>query len=96
MNFLLGAFRESNGSPSSMRVLTAIVVLIIIAGWFHVTYQTRAMAPLVLDGPGGILLGALGIKAYQRGREKEPGSTTVQEQSSTTVRSVPQNETRER
>jgi len=69
MNFLLQAFCETNGPASSMRLLTAVVVIAIMAGWLDVTFHTHVIAPLPLDGAGGILLGALGVKAWQRGKE---------------------------
>jgi len=69
MNFLIQAFSESNGNASSMRLLTAAVVLSILSGWLSVTFHDHTMAPLDLNGPGGILCLALGIKGWQRGKE---------------------------
>lgn len=69
MNFLLQAFQEPGGNPSSMRVMTFIVVAAIMTGWLSVTLHNYAMAPLDINGPGGIVLGALGVKAWQRGKE---------------------------
>lgn len=69
MSFLLSAFSSPAGNPSSMRVLTGVVVVGIMAGWLSVTIHTKSMAPLPLEGAGGILLGAMGIKAFQRGKE---------------------------
>lgn len=77
MNFLLNAFSEPGGNPSSMRLLTAVVVCAIMAGWLSVTVHTQAIAPLPLDGSGGILIGALGIKAYQRGKETAKTTDTT-------------------
>lgn len=78
MNFLLQAFQEPGGSPSSMRLMTFIVVAAIMAGWLDVTIRTHQMAPLPLDGAGAILLGALGIKAWQRGKEGKSAGTDTQ------------------
>lgn len=77
MNFLLSAFSEASGNASSMRVLTGVVVVAIMAGWLSVTVKTGAMADLPIDGAGGILLGALGIKMWQKGKEgsKAAGGT---------------------
>lgn len=77
MNFLVQAFSEANGNPSSMRLLTAAVVLVILSGWLSVTLNTHAMAPLDLNGPGGILCLALGIKGWQRGRETEKSNEKI-------------------
>lgn len=74
MNFLLQAFSETNGNASSMRVLTGLVVAVIMVGWLSVTWKTAQMAPLPLEGAGGIVLGALGIKAFQRGKEGKAGA----------------------
>lgn len=52
-----------------MRVLTFIVVAFIMIGWLRVTWMTQTIAPMPLDGVGGVLIGALGVKAWQRGRE---------------------------
>lgn len=64
-----------------MRLLTFIVVGVIMVGWLRVTWMTEAMAPLALDGAGGVLIGALGMKAWQRGRENlkngEPTTDTA-------------------
>lgn len=81
MNFLIHAFSESNGSASSMRLLTALVVIAIMVGWLSVTVQTKTIAELPIEGPGGIILGALGIKAWQRTKESKTvppnGDTTT-------------------
>jgi hypothetical protein len=69
MNFFLSALSEPSGNPSSMRLLTAVVVIAIMAGWLSVTIHDHVMAPLPWDGSGGILVAALGVKGWQRGRE---------------------------
>ena len=57
-----------------MRLLTAFVVVIIMLGWLDVTVHTHTLAPLPIEGAGGIVLGALGIKAFQRLKENKPTS----------------------
>lgn len=60
-----GWFADDAGHPSSMRVMTAAVVLLVLLPWAYVTVATRTLQPL---GPDLALLvvGALGAKAWQK------------------------------
>ncbi len=68
MNFLLRAFSESNGSASSMRILSAIIVCAFTAIWFKVSWTTNALAPISVEQVS-VVLGVLGIKVFQKGKE---------------------------
>lgn len=76
MNFFREAFSERNGKASSHRMLTLLIVLDIMGVWTAVSLQKGSLQ--VLDATlATIVLGALGIGAYRRGREnsnqpKEP------------------------
>lgn len=57
-----------DGSPSTIRTLTAIVVLFVIGTWTIVSIRTNQLQPLTIEQVS-IVLGAMGIKAWQRGKE---------------------------
>ena len=63
-NFL----KESNGDESSMRLLVAFVVVVVISTWAYVSITTKALAPLQWEQVGAVL-GALIAKAWQKGKE---------------------------
>ena len=71
MNFLFRALAESDGNPSSMRLATFVVVGSIMAGWLYVTIHTGELQPLTTEHVG-LVLGTLGVKAWQRGKETVP------------------------
>ncbi len=73
MNFLMQALAESDGNPSSMRLATAVIVGAVMAGWLYVTIHTGTLQPMTTEQVG-LVLGTLGVKAWQRG--KEEGSAT--------------------
>ena len=68
MNFLLQAFSEANGNASSMRVLLGVVVISFAVVWVKVSWITNALAPVSVEH-ATIVLGAMGIKAFQKGKE---------------------------
>ena len=68
MNFLFRALAESDGNPSSMRLATFVIVGSVMAGWLYVTIHIGALQPLSTEQVG-LVLGTLGVKAWQRGKE---------------------------
>lgn len=59
---------EDNGNTSSMRILAALVVIVMLGNWtyFNITHGTLVS----FDWQDlSLILGALGVKAYQKGRE---------------------------
>lgn len=72
-----------------MRLMSFMVVCFILVGWLRVTWMTNGIAPLPLDGVGGVLIGALGIKAWQRGREGVNTSPKTETTDTTTIARTP-------
>lgn len=68
MNFLLQTVSGMDGSPSTMRVLTALITLAVVGAWAYVSIVKKELQPLSAEQVS-IVLGALGLKAYQRGKE---------------------------
>lgn len=64
-NFL----KESNGNESSMRMLVAFIVAVIMGTWCFVSIKTSALAPLNMETVLA-LLGSLMAKAWQKGKEE--------------------------
>jgi hypothetical protein len=64
---------ESDGSPSSMRVLNVFIVVAVLGCWAAVTIHNWQLQPLSVEHMG-LVLGALGIKAWQRGKENGNGN----------------------
>jgi len=61
-------FSEDNGNKSSMRLLVAAVVLIPLITWSVMCIKTGQM--ISWDLPDiGLIATALGMKAYQKGKE---------------------------
>lgn len=71
MNFFARVLAESDGNPSTMRFATVLIALTIMAGWLYVTVKTATLQPLTTEQVA-MVLGALGIKAWQRGKEGTP------------------------
>lgn len=73
LEFFKKAFSEADGAPSSIRVLTAFTVvlftlaLIITQIWTLLFYSDLIVAVAVILA--GVITSALGIKAYQKGKE---------------------------
>lgn len=74
MNFLLQAVSGMDGSPSTMRIVTVFVTLAIIGSWAYVSIVKKELQPLSAEQVA-MVLGALGLKAYQRGKEGTPPPT---------------------
>ncbi len=70
MGFLKNIFSQDNGNPSSMRVLTAFVVISVISVWGYISIITKTLAPFPAEGAVAII-GALGAKAWQKGKETD-------------------------
>ena len=66
---LLQAFQEDNGNPSSMRLMVGFVVVTILGTWSFLSIKTGAFVVIPTE-VAGILLGSLGIKAWQKGKEE--------------------------
>ena len=67
----LSAMLSEDGSPdniSTMRVCSALCVVVVLGTWAAVSIQQKALQPLTAEQTA-IVLGALGIKAWQRGVE---------------------------
>lgn len=67
----LEMFQGMDGSTSGMRVLTAICVVSVMFVWAQVSIHKGELQPLSYEQVA-IVLGSLGIKAYQRGKEGVP------------------------
>lgn len=71
MDFITGIknmISEDNGNTSSMRVLAGFVVIVMLGNWtyFNITHNTLVS----FDWQDlSLILGALGVKAYQKGKE---------------------------
>lgn len=63
-NFL----KEANGNESSMRLLVAFIVVVIMGSWGYVSIATKTLAPLDWQTVGA-LIGALIAKGYQKKNE---------------------------
>jgi hypothetical protein len=61
-------FKEKNGNISTMRVMSALVIITVLFNWTYHNVTTGAYTPLNL--PEVIaMIGTLGAKALQRGQE---------------------------
>ncbi len=74
MRFLTLMFSEPGGGPSSARALTAFVVIVIVGTWGCVSTRKNELQPLSAEHVF-LVCGALGIKAWQRGKEGNTGDT---------------------
>ena len=62
-------FSENNGELSSMRVLSGIVVVTVLGTWAIHCLQNNVLVGFDYQDIG-LVLGALGAKAYQKKNEK--------------------------
>ena len=60
---------EDNGNGAFIRVITGIIILVVLGNWtwYNVTHGTLSGFDL---NDLFVILGPLGIKAFQKGREK--------------------------
>lgn len=68
MKFLSQMFSESGGSPSSTRVMAAVVCAVVLFNWTWATVKQTKMAELSWEAVGLVSV-AMGVKAWQRGKE---------------------------
>ena len=64
-NFLKMAFSATNGTPSSTRILTGLVILNVMGVWTYSCVNTSSFIPLGLDNIG-LILSCLGAKVLQK------------------------------
>jgi len=62
-------FSEDNGNLSSMRVLSGIVVVTVLGTWAAHCLQNNVLVGFDYQDIG-LILGAMGVKAYQKKNEK--------------------------
>jgi hypothetical protein len=74
MRFLAAMFSEPGGSPSSTRALTAVVCICVVGSWTFVSLTKRELQKM---DPELVMLviGAMGVKVWQRGKENGNGDT---------------------
>jgi len=70
--FLTALVAEGDGSPSTMRVATLLIVVVVMGVWAYTSVQAGTLQPLSTEQVSAVL-GALGIKAWQRGKEETTG-----------------------
>lgn len=68
MNSIMSVLSGPSGKTSSMRVATLLCVVVILGTWCSVSIQKKELQPLSIEQTA-IVLGAMGIKAAQRGNE---------------------------
>jgi hypothetical protein len=70
MNFLQSILSEEGtaNSGSTMRVCALLVVVVMVGTWATVSIQQKVLQPISVEQMG-LVLGAMGIKAWQRGKE---------------------------
>lgn len=61
-------FSESSGKPSTSRMLSAFVCLIVMGCWAYVSIKRVELQPLSAEQVA-MVLGAMGLKVFQRARE---------------------------
>lgn len=66
--FLKESFSEDNGNPSSMRIVTILVVGVVLFNWTWFNIQSGTLTGFGYEELIA-LLGPLGLKAYQKGSE---------------------------
>jgi len=69
---IIGKVRESlsedNGNLSSMRILTALVVVVVLGNWTYINVTTGVLHGFDWQDLG-VILGPLGAKTWQKGKE---------------------------
>ena len=68
--FLLSAFSDQNGRPSSTRILSALVMCNVLAVWSYVCVKSGTFLPIGYDNMA-LIASCLGMKIYQRKIEGE-------------------------
>ncbi len=70
-SFLSALIAEGDGSPSTMRVATLLIVACVMGVWCYTSVKAGALQPLSTEQVGA-MLGALTVKAWQRAKEELP------------------------
>lgn len=80
MNLLLAMLSEDGDakSLSTMRVCAVLVVLMVMCTWAAVSIQKGEMQALSIEQIA-LVLGVLGVKAFQRGQEGKSTTETTKE-----------------
>jgi hypothetical protein len=71
MDFVSGIknmLSEDNGNTSSMRILSALVVVVFLGNWTYFNITNGTLVSFDWQDLS-VILGALGVKAYQKGKE---------------------------
>lgn len=84
----LQMFEGMDGSTSAMRVLTAFVTVAIVGAWAVISIQKGELQAMSVEQVS-VVLGALGIKAWQRGKEGDPPSITSSSTTTTSTKTNP-------
>ncbi len=83
MNFFTRAFSEAGGQPSSTRVFSAVVCAVTLFNWTWANLHGTKMAELSWEAVGLVSV-AMGVKAWQRGKENGNGDTKFLTKNETT------------
>jgi len=79
MKWIQNLVSDPSGDPSTMRVATLMIVAAVLAQWLYLTFHTGQAQPLDWQQVG-LVVGALGAKAFQVGKENSttpPAAPTV-------------------
>lgn len=68
--YLKQAFSESDGTGSAMRLMVSFIVFVYMLGWLSVVLRTGTL-PAIGATDITMLLGALGWKYAQKGKEEK-------------------------
>jgi len=68
--FFKSAFSEDNGNPSSMRIITLLIVSVVLFNWTFYNIQNNVLTVLDYNQLLAIL-GPLGFKALQKNSERK-------------------------
>ena len=68
MSFLTQMLAEHSGKPSTSRMLSVVVALVVVGCWAWISIHTSTLQPLSIEQLT-LALGPMGFKVYQRGRE---------------------------
>lgn len=68
MNFLARAFSEPSGKPSSHRMMVGLACGLVLGTWCAVSLERKELQAMDTN-EAAIVVGALGVGAWKRGRE---------------------------
>ena len=72
-NWMLDLVSDGNGSASTMRVATLLIVIAVLVNWIYLTVHTGQQQPLDWQEVG-LVVGSLAAKAAQVKLESNSGS----------------------